>query len=307
MKSGAKRIVLVLLAGILALGLVACALEPEEAAPAKTAAKTTANATTAAVTTAATTEAEPETIELRLVEMNAQNADYDKSGEATLDSKYQKLAAAISEKSPDLVFLIEVNTLSSTEGIRKKMANASTYASVYEDNATTMMLYNKEVFTLLGKGSKRIGAPGDADGSKYERYLVWVELLHKESGEKFVVVPLHVDYVTKACKAQINRIVSHLKDNFANHTFILGGDFNAEYGTISATSLTTEGYVDARSTAAEKIHGDEKTYPKNSQILDYVWYKTKNGLTAETEKYEVITTTLPTDHRPIYVELSFTK
>ena len=170
-----KRIALMLLAGILALGLAACAPEPAETAPAKPdAAKTTVE-----VTTAATTAAEPETIELKLVEMNAQNADYDRSGEDTLESKYQKLAAAISEKTPDLVFLIEVNTLSSTEGIRKKMANASNYASAYEDNATTMMLYNKEVFTLLGKGSKRIGAAGDADGSKYERYLVWVELLHK--------------------------------------------------------------------------------------------------------------------------------
>ncbi|MBP5610717.1 MAG: hypothetical protein J6X72_05210, partial [Clostridia bacterium] len=140
-----------------------------------------------------------------------------------------------------------------------------------------------------------------------ERYLVWVELLHKESGEKFVVVPLHVDYVTKACKAQINRIVSHLKDNFANHTFILGGDFNAEYGTISATSLTTEGYVDARSTAAEKINGNEKTYPTNGQIIDFIWYKCGAGLAGETDKYEVITDTLPTDHRPIYVELTLTK
>ena len=74
-------------------------------------------------------------------------------------------------------------------------------------------------------------------------------------------------------------------------------------GTVSATSLTTEGYLDARTTAEEKIHGDETTYPEKSQIIDFVWYKGGMIYGAKAKTYEVITDALPTDHRPICVEL----
>ena len=264
--------------------------------------------TTAEETAAATTEApKSEPVVIKIVSMNTQNSGYDQSGEPTIESKYQKLANAISEKQPDLVLLQEVNTKAALEAILARMENASNYGFVYEAATTTMVIYNKDVFTLLDQGKELIGEADDADGSAYERYLVWAKLRHKASSMPLIVVPVHVDYVKNACKAQINRIVDYLKTNFPSAPYILGGDFNCEISVVSATSLTLEGYKNARTVAKEKVNGDEKTFPKNDVIIDYVWYKSGTVITATAKKYEVLMQTLPTDHRPIYVEIELTK
>jgi len=298
MKNTVRRIAVLLLACATLFGLLSCAVEPE-----KPPVDGSVKETTAETTTAATTKGSSKTVTLRIVSMNAQNADYDTSEEPTIESKYQKLAAAISEKNPDIVFLQECNTAASAEAIRARMTDASKYALVSETGATVMVIYNKEIFTLQDHGGRKIGAEGDENGSAYERYMVWAQLSHKDLTAPIVVVPIHVDYVTKACKAQLNTIVSYLKDNFPQIPFILGGDFNAEIGTVSATSLTTEGYLNAGATATEKIRGDEKTFPEKSQIIDFIWYKRGVVYNATAAKYEVMTDPLPTDHRPIYAEI----
>ena len=299
MKNTVKRIAVLLLACATLFGLVACALGPEESPGESAVKETTAEATTAA----STTGARKQPVTLKIVSLNAQNADYDKSEEPTIESKYQKLADAISEKNPDIVFLQECNTSVSAEAIRARMAEASKYALVSETGATAMLIYNKEIFTLQGHGGQKIGEQNDANGSAYERYLVWAQLQHKDLSTPIVVSPVHVDYVTRACKAQLDIIVKYLKDNFPQVPFILGGDFNAEIGTVSATSLTTEGYLNAGATATEKINGDEKTFPEKSQIIDFIWYKRGVVYNATAAKYEVVTDPLPTDHRMIYAEI----
>ena len=297
-----KRIAAILLLLVAATLFAACAATP---AGGEETARGTDGETVAVTTAAATTEKEKEApIVLKIVSMNAQNADYDRSGEPTLESKHQKLAAAIDAKAPDLVLLQECNA-EAAEGIRAKLKKPSEYGVVTAANTTATLLYDKTTFLLQAQGSRKIGEKDDEDGSKYDRYFVWAQFRHKASDLTLIAAPIHVDYVTKACKAQLNRIVEYLKTNFPKIPFILGGDFNAEMGTVSATSLTTEGYLDARTTAEEKIHGDETTYPEKSQIIDFVWYKGGMIYGAKAKTYEVITDALPTDHRPICVELVF--
>lgn len=297
-----KRIAAILLLLVAATLFAACAATPADG---EETARGTDGETVAVTTAAATTEKEKEApIVLKIVSMNAQNADYDRSGEPTLESKHQKLAAAIDAKAPDLVLLQECNA-EAAEGIRAKLKNPSEYGVVTAANTTATLLYDKTTFLLQAQGSRKIGEKDDEDGSKYDRWFVWAQFRHKASDLTLIAAPIHVDYVTKACKAQLNRIVEYLKTNFPKIPFILGGDFNAEMGTVSATSLTTEGYLDARTTAEEKIHGDETTYPEKSQIIDFVWYKGGMIYGAKAKTYEVITDALPTDHRPICVELVF--
>ncbi|MBO4283680.1 MAG: endonuclease/exonuclease/phosphatase family protein [Clostridia bacterium] len=303
MRNTVKRIAVLLLAGAMLIGLVACALTLEETPGGDATEPATAEVTTAA----STTGAKKQPVTLKIVSLNAQNADYDTSEEPTIESKYQKLADAISEKNPDIVFLQECNTSVSAEAIRQRMANKTKYALVSEAGATAMLIYNRDVFTLQGHGSRKIGEENDANGSKYERYLVWAQLQHKDVSTPIVVSPVHVDYVTKACKAQLDMIVQYLKDNFPQVPFILGGDFNAEIGTVSATSLTTEGYLNAGTAATEKINGDEKTFPEKGQIIDFIWYKRGVAYNATATKYEVVMDALPTDHRMIYAEITLSR
>jgi endonuclease/exonuclease/phosphatase (EEP) superfamily protein YafD len=315
-----KTIATLLLAGLMLFGLVACSLEEAAETDAETTpeategetepAVTTAEITTAAAATAAETtapEPAPEPITLKIVTANVQNANYDKSGEPTLDSKYRKLAAAFSAKTPDLVFLPECGTAEAAEAIRNRMANASSYEVVAGEGANVMMLYNTDVFALVDKGCLQIGAKGDANGSNYDRHLVWARLRHIESGTRMVVAPIHVDYATTACKEQINTIVFYLKNNFPKIPFVLGGDFNQEMRTVGNTALVTEGYQNAGTTATAKINGNESTFPEKGIVIDFLWYKSGMAYTVKSDKYEVIMDALPTDHRPIYVELTITK
>ena len=314
MKNTLRSISLLLLAGLTVFGLVACSLEPAKATEAeksveKTEETTEPAVTTAAVTTAATTaepEPAPEPITLKIVAANVQNANYDKSGEPTLASKYKKLADAFSAKTPDVVFLPECGTAEAAEEIRSRMANASSYEVVAPEDANVMMLYNKEVFALVDKGCMKIGSKGDENGSNYDRYMVWARLRHKASGTPLVVSPIHVDYAVNAGKAQINTIVDYLKNNFPKIPFILGGDFNLEMGTLTKTALVTEGYGNAGTRATMTENGSAATFPEKNIVLDFIWYK--SGLTYQVKatKYEVIMEPLPTDHRPIYAEFSIT-
>ena len=306
-----KRIALVLLAGLMVFGLAACATETGEETDATTAtdavSETTAKITAATTTAATTAEPEPEPIVLKIIAANVQNADYDRSGEATLADKYKKLADAFSATSPDLVFLPECGSTLAAEEIRSRMANASDYEVVAGAGANVMMLYNKEVFTLLSQGCQQIGAKDDENGSKYDRYMVWAKLRHKESDAQIVAVPIHVDYATEACKAQINLIVNYLKTNFPKIPFILGGDFNLEMSTINKTDLVSEGYQNAGTTATRKINGGAATFPEKGIIIDFVWYKSGLIYKAKATTYKVIMNALPTDHRPIYVEIELKK
>ena len=315
MKNTLRSISLLLLAGLTVFGLVACSLEPAKATEAEKSAEKTEETTepagtTAAVTTAATTaepEPAPEPITLKIVAANVQNANYDRSGEPTLASKYKKLADAFSAKTPDVVFLPECGTAEAAEEIRSRMANASSYEVVAPEDANVMMLYNKEVFALVDKGCMKIGSQGDANGSNYDRYMVWARLRHKESGTPLVVSPIHVDYAVNAGKAQINTIVDYLKNNFPKIPFILGGDFNLEMSALTKTALVTEGYGNAGTRATMTVNGSAATFPEKNIVLDFIWYK--SGLTYQVKatKYEVIMEPLPTDHRPIYTEFSITK
>ena len=155
-----KRIFALLLLLATGLGLFSCALAPKEAEP--TGPETTAVEETVADPTASATEASaPEPIVLKIVSLNTQNAGYDRSGEATLTVKYQKLAAAIDAKTPDLVFLQECNTVAAADGIRQQMADGSNYATVSGRNASTMILFNTKVFTPVSHGCEQIGAKDD--------------------------------------------------------------------------------------------------------------------------------------------------
>ena len=311
MKRKLKTIEVLLLMGLMIFGLAACALGSAETTEAvSTATETEPAVTTVEVTTAAETEPSepaPEPITVKIIAANVQNANYDKSGEPTLASKYKKLADAFSAKNPDVVFLPEAGTAAAAEEIRSRMANASNYEVVTGEGSNVMMLYNKAVFKLVDTGCQQIGSPRDANGSNYDRYMVWARLLHKESGTPMVVVPIHVDYEKTACKAQINVIVNYLKDNFPKIPFILGGDFNQEMSVISTTDLASEGYANAGTRASKTINGSEATFPKNGTVIDFVWYKSGLVYTAKAARYEVITDTLPTDHRPLYVEITITK
>jgi len=178
-------------------------------------------------------------------------------------------------------------------------------------DAHTAILYNNTVFKRVDYGCQKIGSAGDANGSEYDRYMLWAKLRAKETGTEIIVVAIHVDYAEAACLAQLQTIVNYLKENQAGVPVIMLGDYNARQSVIDRSAVVSERYSNARSTATAFQNKNEDTFiGEYSSIIDYIYYKSDvsfRGLKAK--YYEVLMDdeNNPSDHRPIYAEFTYGK
>lgn len=251
-------------------------------------------------------------ISFSVMTYNTQNSGVSKGNEESHDAKYTKLAGMIDQKKPDIIALQECATTDAANSIRKKLAEKDNYGVITgSSGAHTALIYNKTVFSKVASGCQQIGTKGDETGSAYDRYLQWVRLRHIESGIEFVVVPVHVDYVTAAYLAQLQKITDYLKEEQSGVSAILMGDFNAKPDPLKSSSLNTERYYSAREQATENKSKNTATFlGDGGGIIDHVFYKSSVGFRGlKSQYYEVLTSdeNNPSDHRPVYAEFSFGK
>lgn len=240
----------------------------------------------------------PEYVTVKVMSYNVQNAGNDKSGESTHSAKYQKLAAKITGENAGIVALQECAKISAVSGILSYLPGYAAYAV---EGIHPVILYNTTLYERVAQGNRKIGTEGDANGSKYDRYLFWAKFRCKDSGKEFVIESVHIDYVTAACKAQLHAIVDFMQANFPNTPTVLLGDFNVTESGLDVQYLTNAGYSDARKTAASAQNRDEPTFPKKGTILDFIFAKGFTALSFKTLTAE----NNPSDHLPICSTLAF--
>ena len=242
---------------------------------------------------------------------NTQNAGESRGNEPTHEAKYQKLAAMLSLKNPDIIALQECARDDVANEIRKKMTKKDDYRVITGSSGShTALLYNQNAFKKVSSGCQQIGTKGDETGTAYDRYMLWAKLRSLETGTEFVVVSVHVDYVTEACLAQLQKIVDYLKENHAGTSAILMGDFNATQSVINRSAVVSERYLNVSASATSAKNKVQDTFPSGGTVIDYIYFKSAvsfKGLKAQ--YYEVVMQDdqNPSDHRPIYGEFSFGK
>ena len=182
--------------------------------------------------------------------------------------------------------------------IRKALTNRDSYRVIQDNRYAQAIIYNADKYTLLESGSVEIGKAGDAEGSLYDRQFLWTKMQSKVSGVSFVVISVHVDYITEAGNAQFGRILSYVTEHFQGMPVMIAGDYNLPKPQPLYENLEAHGYEDAGETALNTLNGSSTTYPKNETVIDFIY---EYGFS--TEYYEVMTQTInPSDHRPIFAK-----
>ncbi len=237
--------------------------------------------------------------QIKVMSYNLQNA-----GQNTSDAKYRQLAAMMDLAEADFISVQECVGTGTSDLIRSKMKNKDSYATVTAVGVYNAIIYNKDRYTLLEKGSEQIGKADDEYGSKYDRFNFWAKFRSNESGLELVVVSIHVDYEEAAGNAQLQKIVDFMAKTYPGVPAVMLGDYNLPEGKLKKAILTDAGFSSARETAVKAVNRNLVTYvskdtPSKSNIIDYIY---TTGMTAL--YYEVMDKDFnPSDHRPIIAEL----
>ena len=231
-----------------------------------------------------------------IMSYNVQNAG---QGASDIVNKYGKLATMIDFKNPDFVCMQEcIGGSGAAEGIRKALTNRDSYRVIQDNRYAQAIIYNADKYTLLESGSVEIGKAGDSEGALYDRQFLWTKMQSKVSGVAFVVISVHVDYITEAGNAQFGRILSYVAEHFQGMPVMIAGDYNLPKPQPIYENLEARGYEDAGETARNSLNSSATTFPQNETNIDFIY---EYGFS--TEYYEVLTQSInPSDHRPIFAE-----
>lgn len=186
----------------------------------------------------------------------------------------------------------------------------------YRDNSIISegcpIFYNEALYTLKDKGSFWLSETPEVMskdwGAAHYRICSYVILTDKATGSDFVVFNTHLDHVSDEARIKGIAVVLDKIAQFGGLPAVIMGDFNALEGSKTYESAT-EHFLDAQYAASQTMEGH--TYqnwgnPENFKRLDYFMIS-KTGW--EAQRYAVVQPVhdgvYASDHCPIVLELTF--
>lgn len=181
------------------------------------------------------------------------------------------------------------------------------------------IFYNSEKFELLEQGTFWLSSSPDRVSvgwdAALERICTYGSFVDKAKGVKFWVFNTHFDHRGELAREESAKLIAQkiIEINKENLPFVLMGDFNLNEQSGAIKYLSSM-YNDSRSASKNKPFGPFGTFngfqfhdPVQDRI-DYIFCSKDN---IQVEKYAVLTDSkdgkYPSDHFPVFVELSFTK
>lgn len=281
---------------------------------------------------------------LKVMTYNVRDGELSVGGydQAVTDRKVG-LAKTIALKNPEIVCLQECDDLSASSLASSCASNGTRTYTVYQPSGkTSAVLYDANLFTRLSNGYVDITVPEADGGDGYQRAGVWVKLKRKEDNVIFYVVSTHFDLKTPQTSAET--LYNYISANFGNYPVIIGGDLNAnEARWVNIGWFKGRGFTNAntayvnflkdnhitggnagwndRVSGSAADNGLAATFPKDGTIIDWIYF---NSAILSVTDYQVVTTKvkwtyssyqtiwqdksitdIPSDHYPVYVELTF--
>ena len=187
----------------------------------------------------------------------------------------------------------------------------------YRDNSIIAegcpIFYNEALYTLKDKGSFWLSETPEVMskdwGAAHYRICSYVILTEKASGKDFVVFNTHLDHVSDEARIKGIQVVLDKIAQFGGMPAVIMGDFNALEGSQTYNSAIAH-FMDAQYAAAQTMEGH--TYqnwgnPEKYKRLDY-FMLSKTGWTAQ--RYAIVQPVhdgvYASDHCPIVIELVLT-
>ena len=202
---------------------------------------------------------------------------WEKEPYALFENRRPLIKKAVSESGPDVIVFQEVKPCW-TEWFESDLKGYENY-TVYRDESRpegTPIYWNPQKVKKLECGHFWLSETPETESIGWDaackRTALWALFEVIESGKKFVFVNTHLDHVGR--EAQINGIkliTDFVKQNFAETSLVLTGDFNATPDS-QVIGLTNEILVDARTVCG--ITEFEPTYHGFSDrgiVIDYIY------------------------------------
>jgi len=182
------------------------------------------------------------------------------------------------------------------------------------------IFYNQNKFELIKQNTFWLSPtplkPSKGWDAAYPRICTYGLFKDKKSKTKFWVINTHLDHIGETAREQsVILILAKIKEiNTENYPLIFMGDLNAEPESLPILNLKSE-LNDSKEISIEKPFGPKGTFnafqfdkPVTKRI-DYIFISKNNNI--ELNKYAVLSDSkdlkYPSDHLPVYVELTFIK
>jgi endonuclease/exonuclease/phosphatase family metal-dependent hydrolase len=184
----------------------------------------------------------------------------------------------------------------------------------------SLILYKKAKYDLVKSGHFWTSSTPDvysarwSDGlvSKFPRSINWVMLKDKETGGEFVFVNNHLDPEDETVRVNSAALITQRMKQVADGRLcVLVGDWNTGFTKPSYAKITSNGFKDVRSIAAETTDtgtfSDWGKRDKSSWAFGDIIFAS-NDL-AKVKKFDVLTDTYDgdyiTDHCPVIAEIYY--
>lgn len=180
------------------------------------------------------------------------------------------------------------------------------------------IFYKKDRFTLVRESTFWLSETPDQISKGWDaainRICTYALLKDRSSNKQIWVFNTHLDHIGEVARTKsIELILSKITElNTGNDPVIFMGDLNSEPETQRITDLKTK-MLDTRDISQEKPFGPAGTFngfnhqKPVTELIDYIFIS-KNSI-FKVKKYAILSDSVnmryPSDHLPVYVELSY--
>ncbi len=228
-------------------------------------------------------------------------------------ARIERVVGTMATYTPDLIGIQEGSPY--WMGILKtRLSPTYAYVGVGRDGGDkgeyNAIFYSKEKFSCIESGTKWLSDTPDVV-SKYtesslNRIFTYAILERKDNGTRFLYINTHLEHTSEDARIKQVKVILKFVQQHFDLPIIISGDFNAVPSSDIYTQVMDAGFADCGIKAIEKIN-QGPTFRSSERIIDYIFISSS----IMANKYKVITEKVdgeyPSDHFPIYSELSIIK
>ena len=224
-------------------------------------------------------------------------------------TKPEQISEILKDISPDIFGLQEVQEIHAPVYAE----NLGAYDYVYYDNDGTTynsqpIYFKRDKFELLADGIKWISDTPDVrskfEESAYTRSFTYAKLRDKATGEVFVVVNSHIDYMAAANVKQVAAIVDMTREMFPDNAIFYTADWNMRPESAGYAKMLEKGCAAVESFLPDADMCGTEVGEGRTKTIDFCFVDKKYWRGAA---YKVIRdhkySDTASDHYPVYVEI----
>ena len=241
-------------------------------------------------------------------------------GENSWEFRKEFLASQIKFYNPDFIGTQECLPFQ-LKYIDSKLPNHSFIGKSRDKDGKgeySAILYNRKKFEVIKENTFWLSStPNKASkgwDAAYSRICTYGLFQDKKTKNKFWIINTHLDHIgVKAREQSVILILKKIKEiNTKNYPLVFMGDLNTEPGTDPILKLKAE-LNDTKDVSIEKPFGPTGTFnafkfnKPVTRTIDYIFVSKHK--TIKIHKHAVLSDSkdlkYPSDHLPVYVEISF--